>query len=114
MDELSFIYVGANPWIIILKSRDTTVLEFLSFHLGLLRISTFLSYWIYDALVPELIVAADALIFVMTTRSLRTETRNFQIQDGGDVDLLPHLILDKKNNLIDEIFSLTLMLNIIG
>ena len=27
MDELSFIYVGSNPWIIILKSRDTAVLD---------------------------------------------------------------------------------------
>ena len=27
MDELSFIYVGSNPRIIILKSRDTTVLD---------------------------------------------------------------------------------------
>ena len=27
MDELSFIYVGSNPWFIILKSRDVVVLD---------------------------------------------------------------------------------------
>ena len=60
----------------------------------LLRTSTYSPSWIFEAMVPVPKIFADILVFVhgqtseIHSRSLRTETRNLEIQDGEDVDVL--------------------------